>query len=221
MNKQLALAVLLATASSAAAAADGLRHTYVEGGFLHQQTKTPLRGPADIPASDVSIEDAKADGGYIAGSYEVSDRFYVFGGYQQGNADIGASIISLGESTEIDTDVQQGRVGFGYHRAVSDRVEWTGELSYIRTQVKFDREQVINPRVEGDDYRASIGLQGDLAANFEGWVKANYTDGDFYDGEFSGTLGALVKFNEVWGIVGEAEVGSDDRQYRLGVRASF
>ncbi|MGO1073146.1 hypothetical protein [Lysobacter sp. CA199] len=221
MKNQLVLAVLLATASSTAAAADGLRHTYVEAGFIRHQVKTPLQGPAEIPAADVSIEDAKADGGYIAGSYEIGERFYVFGGYQKGNADIGVSIVGLGDVLEIDTDLQQGRVGFGYHRPVSDRVEWTGELSFIHTQIKFDREYVVNPRAKGDDYRASLGLQGDLAANFEGWVKANYTDGDVYDGEFSGTLGALIKFNEVWGIVGEAEVGSDDRQFRVGVRASF
>lgn len=215
MNKQLALALVLATASSAAAAADGLSHSYVEAGFVRHQSELPA-----LAAPGVSIDDIKADGGYIAGSFSFVDSVYVFGGYHQGNDDVAVSLDGFGKVGEIDTDVQQAHVGFGYYHKLSDRVEWTGELSYINSRVELKVDS-FKERVKGDDYRASVGLRGDLAANFEGWVKANYTDGDLYDSQFSGTLGALVKFNRTWGIVGEAEVGSDDRQFRLGVRASF
>lgn len=215
MNKQLALALMLATASSAAAAADGLSHNYVEAGFVRHQSELPV-----LAEQGVSVDDIKADGGYIAGSFSFVDSVYVFGGYHQGNDDVAVSLDGFGKVGEIDTDAKQAHVGFGYHHKLSDRVEWTGELSYINTRVEL-KVDAFKERVKGDDYRASVGLRGDLAANFEGWVKANYTDGDLYDSQFSGTLGALVKFNRTWGIVGEAEVGSDDRQFRLGVRASF
>ncbi|ALN90364.1 hypothetical protein [Lysobacter gummosus] len=215
MKKQLALALLLATASSAAAAADGLSHSYVEAGFVRHQAELPV-----VEGQGVSVDDMKADGGYIAGSFEVMESVYLFGGYHKGNDDVGVSLDGIGEIGEFDADVQQGHIGLGYHHKLSDRVEWTGELSYLNTRLELKVED-FKERLKGDDYRASVGLRGDLAANFEGWIKANYTDGDVYDGEFSGTLGALVKFNKTWGIVGEAEVGSDDRQFRLGVRASF
>lgn len=210
MKKQLALALALAMASSAAAAADGLSYNYIEGGYSVQKFELPSID------EDISIQDPKAAGGYIAGSVAVSDAMHLFGGYRQGSDDIEVSYLGtrLGEA---DIDSKQYHIGLGYHHTLSDRVDWTGELSYLRTELDVEDEEA----GEGDDYRASLGLRGDLAANFEGWVKANYTDGDVYDGEFSGTIGALVKFNETWGIVGEAEFGDKVSQFNLGVRASF
>lgn len=213
MKNQLALALLLASTSSAAVAAD-ISHTYVEVGFARQQVELPEIG------NDVAMEDMKADGGYIRGSVELNDAFYLFGGYSKGNDDIDVRYYPIGKVFEVDADAEQGDIGFGYRHTLSDRVEWTGELSYVNTRISVGVDG-FKDRVKGDDYRASVGLRSNLASNFEGWIKANYTDGDVYDGEFTGTLGALVKFNETWGIVGEAEIGSDNKQYRVGVRASF
>ena len=60
-----------------------------------------------------------------------------------------------------------------------------------------------------------------LSENFEGWAKANYTDGQDYEGDFSGTLGAQWMFAKMWGVTAEAEVVEDYTQWTLGVRASF
>ena len=65
------------------------------------------------------------------------------------------------------------------------------------------------------------GATIELADGIEGYVKANYTDGGDFSGDFSGTLGAQVKFNPTWGVTGEAEFGGDADIYMLGVRASF
>lgn len=218
MKKQLALALALAAASTSAAAYENMSHSYVEAGFLHHQAELPV-----VEEAGVTVEDMKANGGYINGSFAVGEKFYVFGGYQKAKDDsVGVRLDGFGEVGEFDTDVEQGHAGFGYNHKLSDRVEWTGELSYLRTKFKVKVDELdYRDSAEGDDYRASIGLRGHLAANFEGWIKANYTDGDMYDQEFSGTLGGLIKFNDAWGIVGEAEMGSDQKQYRVGVRWSF
>lgn len=211
MNKQLALALLLATASSAAAAADGLSYSYVEFGASQSKVELPSVDP------NVSVDDIKANGGYLRGSVALGDAFHLFGGYRQGDDDVAVRLrnVKLGET---NIDLAQYEVGFGYHHTLSERVDWTGELSYVGTDVdveggsEFDR---------ADDFRASVGLRGKLARNFEGWVKANYTDGDAYDSEFSGTIGAQIKFNHIWGLVGEADFGDTHHQLSLGVRASF
>jgi opacity protein-like surface antigen len=228
MKKQIALAIVLAIASSAAVAAEGISHTYIEGGYARQRAEAGVEEPG------ASIDDLKLDGGYIAGSVELNEDFYLFGGYQKGSDDIsvnvprtlihrfddGFEIWREAFEYEIDVDVQQANVGFGYRHKLSDRVEWTGELGYLNTRLKLKAEDM-KESAKGDDYRASLGLRGALASNFEGWVKVNYTDGDIYDGEVSGTVGALVKFNEMWGIVGEADFGEHNRRYNLGVRVSF
>lgn len=217
MKKQLALALALAAASTSAAAYEKLSHTYVEAGFAHHQAELPTQVPAGF-----SVDDMKANGGFINGSIAVGEKFYVFGGYSQGKDDeVGINFDGVGRVYEFEIDAKQAHAGFGYAHQLSDRVQWTGEVSFLRTRFEAEQGAFDNDTAEGDDYRASIGLRGNLARNFEGWIKATYTDGDMYDKEFSGTLGGLVKFNDNWGIVGEAEMGSDQKQYRLGLRWSF
>lgn len=211
MKKQLALAIVLACASSAAAAADGLSYSYIEAGVAQSKV--------ELPAVDAnySVDDIKTNSAYLRGSVALGDSFHLFGGYRKGDDDVAVRFrnVKIGEA---NIDLAQYEVGFGYHHTLSDRVDWTGELSYIGTDVDvqgggdFDR---------ADDFRVSVGLRGNLARNFEGWAKVNYTDGDAYDSEFSGTLGAQIKFNRTWGIVGEAEFGDKNSQLSLGVRASF
>lgn len=73
----------------------------------------------------------------------------------------------------------------------------------------------------GDGARLGVGVRGLLSDNFEGWAKAQYADGGDFDGDFSGVLGAQVKFNQTWGLVGEVEVAEDINTFSLGLRASF
>jgi hypothetical protein len=51
--------------------------------------------------------------------------------------------------------------------------------------------------------------------------KGHYTDGDFYDGSFSASIGGQFKFNPTWGVVGEIEAGDDLSTFMIGARASF
>jgi len=75
----------------------------------------------------------------------------------------------------------------------------------------------------------SAGFRGQSGDLLEGWIKASYTTGGDFDGTFSGQLGAQVRFNPTWGLVGEVEVGEFDGEdfdldavkYLVGVRASF
>ena len=62
---------------------------------------------------------------------------------------------------------------------------------------------------DGDDGRVSVGVRHMFADSFEGWIKGHYTDGDFYDGSFSASIGGQFKFNPTWGVVGEVEAGDD------------
>lgn len=212
MKKQLALALALALASTAAAA-EGLSYTHVEAGYSVQQYEVNSLTPG------LSVQDPKADGGYIEGSVAFGEApFYAFGGYRKGEDDSVGVRFNNVDLGDIDVDADQFKIGVGYHHTLSDRVDWVGELSYIRTELDSN---VLSDEIDGDDFRGSVGLRGNLAKNFEGWAKLNYTDGDMYDSEFSGTLGALVKFNQTWGIVGEAEFGEHAKQYSIGIRASF
>lgn len=210
MKNRLALALSLAVASTTAFAAEGAGYTYLEAGYAQQDL--------DLAAADAgySIADPKLAGGFVRGSGALSDNVHVFGGYRQGSDDLD---LDLGGQKigSVDIDLTQYELGLGYHHELSERLDWTAELSYLRTNVDAEDEDVS----DGGDVRASLGLRGDLASNFEGWAKLNYTDGDLYDAEVSATLGAQLKFNSMWGLVGEADLGSHNRQYSVGVRVNF
>jgi hypothetical protein len=198
MKKQLAAALLLACLPFAASARDSLGgFTYVEGGF--QRVSVDF----GVPGTD-SFD---FDGIGVRTSIELSDNFFIYGGYAWArNGDLVENI-----------NARQAQAGLGYRYTVFDNADLTAELGFQHTELDFG--------TLGDDNldaaRVSVGLRGALSNSVEAWVKANYVDGSDYDGEFSGTLGAQFIINETWGVVAEAEAGDLTSQYLIGVRASF
>lgn len=151
--------------------------------------------------------DFDPDGFGLKGSFELGEKLYAFGSYLRGSDDVSG----------IDIDLDQTQLGLGYRQGVSDTADFIAELSWINQSV--DAGTFGDTDASGG--RLSAGFRGAMAENFEGYAKANYTDGGEFDGDFSGTLGAQVKFNPTWGVTGEAEFGSDANIYMLGLRASF
>jgi Ax21 family sulfation-dependent quorum factor len=165
----------------------------------------------ELDYARLNVDGAGADfnptGFGLKGSFAFGDKFYGFGSYLRGSDDVSGT----------DVDLDQTQLGLGYRHAVSDSADFIGELSWIDQGV--DIEGLGSDNASGG--RLSAGFRGQLAKNFEGYAKANYTDGGDFSGDFSGTLGAQVKFNPTWGVTGEAEFGSDADVYMLGLRASF
>lgn len=214
MKKQLALALALAIVPFAASSAE-LSYSFIEAGYAQLNQELP---DVDLGGGLVAqIDDIEASGFQISGSVAIGPSFYLFGGYKAGNDDVNVTVPGFG-SGSADIDLTQFNAGVGYHYGLSDRADLITELSYIATDADADGEDA---GTDADDARVSVGVRGLMTDNFEGWLKANYTDGDAYDGEFSATVGAQFKFNQTWGIVGEAEFGDTSSQYMVGVRASF
>jgi hypothetical protein len=195
MKKLLVLALALA-AAPLAAQADEISYTYVESGYAAVDLDLAFDGP-----------ELDFDGFQLRGSAAISDSLYVHGGY--------GSVTNDDAGFDLDFNVAQ--LGLGYRFGLSDRADLVGELGYIRQE--FDAGS--NGSVKADGGRVSVGVRALLADNFEGWAKGSYTDGGDFEGDFSGTVGALVKFNPTWGLVGEIEAGEDLTKYLIGVRASF
>jgi hypothetical protein len=225
--KRTLFALALAAALPMSAQASELSYSYVELDYGWMNVDD---GPLDIDPT----------GWGIKGSVSVSDSWYLFGGYQQGNDTLDNFVDTDsppdGVADDVDVDMDQTQIGIGWRHAISDRADFDGELSYIHQTVDIGENIPLpaqpcgcsggpgfipNSGFDSDGYRLSGGLRGELAKNFEGWVKANWTDGSDFSGDFSGTVGAQVKFGGMWGVTGEAEFGNDANIYTLGVRASF
>jgi hypothetical protein len=60
-----------------------------------------------------------------------------------------------------------------------------------------------------------------MTSNLEGYALAGYEDGDAFDGDFYGRLGAQVKFTPNWGVAGDVKFSSGDTQWMVGPRLTW
>ncbi|WP_374012811.1 Ax21 family protein [Pseudoxanthomonas koreensis] len=142
-----------------------------------------------------------ADGWGADGSVAIAPNFHLFGGYTSQEID----------HTSIDFD--QYRLGVGYNREIAPRADLVTRVAYE----KFDA----GSGFDYDGWSAEVGVRGALASNFEGYVMAGYEDGDAYDGEFYGRLGAQVKFSPSWGVSGDVKFVDGDTQWLVGPRYTW
>jgi len=217
MKKRFVLAAMLAAAPFVASAADnGLSYTYVEGGY----------NQARIDHDDPLLGDFDAAGGYLRGSFGVSDAVYLFGGYASGEDSDSVSIDFGGTEpykAKVDDELTISEFGVGFHSPMGDRVDFIGELAYFRMEEDFkvrDEEGTFTDKSHANGGRASVAIRGGNET-VEGWVKLGYLDASDFSGNFVGGVGGQYKFNQTWGLVGEVEVFDDLSRYMVGVRASF
>ena len=142
-----------------------------------------------------------ADGWGAKGSVAIAPNFHLFGNYASQEID----------NTSFDFD--QLRLGVGYNREISPKADLVTRVAYE----KFDAGRL----ADYTGWSAEVGVRGALARNFEGYVMAGYEDGDNYDGEFYGRLGAQVKFNPNWGVSGDVKFVDGDTQWFVGPRFSW
>jgi len=191
--KRYLLAIALAAATPfAASAAEGVSYNYVQGGYAATNT-----------------DGADADGWGIDGSVAVHPNFHLFGAYSNQEID------------DTSTDFDQWRVGVGYNRELSPKVDLLSRVAYE----KFDAGHGF----DFDGYSAEVGVRASLLPNLEGYALAGY---EHYDDkakyvlednhDFYGRLGAQVKFNQTWGISADAKlIKGGDVQWFVGPRVSW
>jgi Ax21 family sulfation-dependent quorum factor len=163
MKKSLLALTLLAAAPFAASAAEGVSYNYVEGGY----TATNIEGP-------------DADGWALKGSVAVHPNFHVFADYSSQEVD------------DVNVDFDQWRVGLGYNHELSQRVDLLTRVAYEKAKTdSFSTPSGVRvPSFSADGYSVEVGVNSALTSRLNGYALAGYEDGDDYDGEFYGRLGA-------------------------------
>ena len=146
--------------------------------------------------------DLDADGFGVNASVAVHPNFHLFGAYA--NQEIHHTNIAF----------YQWRLGVGYNHEISRNAELVTRLAYE----KFDAGRGL----DYDGYSVEVGLRGALAPNFEGHAMVGYEDyGSQFDDDFYGRLGAVVKFNQNWGLSGDVKFVSGDTQWFVGPRFTW
>ena len=193
MKKSLLALTLLAAAPFAASAAEGVSYTYVEGGY----TAANLDGP-------------DTDGWALKGSVAVHPNFHVFADY------------SAQEVDDVNVDFDQWRVGLGYNHELSKRVDLLTRVAYEKAKTdSFTAGGVRFPSLSADGYSVEVGVNSALTNRLTGYALAGYEDGDDYDGDFYGRLGAQVKFNPNWSASADVKFADGVTQWFVGPRYSW
>lgn len=146
-----------------------------------------------------------ADGIGVRGKVAVADNVHLLGGVH---------------SVEFDNiDLDTWEAGIGYNRAVGPNVDFVGSLSYVNTDLSFNNQAFGRVGVDGDGYRADVGLRGAIAPVFELDGGIRHTDLDQGD-ETSVYLRGLFGEGSVR-LLTEIESGDDGEVYMLGGRIDF
>lgn len=187
------LALAFAAALPMSAQAADVSYTFVEADYVRSNPR--------------HTESVDPEGFGLKGSFLFAEKFYGFGSYINGSDTVSG----------FDVDASRTQLGVGHRYVINDKIDFNTELSAIRQTVDVDG--IGDASANG--YRLSGGWNGLLNANWEGYIKGNYTDGDDFGGDFSATIGTYIKAGKNWGLTGEGEFGGDLQVLMVGVRASF
>lgn len=185
MKKSLLALTLLAATPFAASAAEGVSYNYVDGGYV---------------ASNLSNGLPDADGWGLKGSVAIAPNFHIFGDYTSQQFD------------NINSDIDNWRVGLGYNHEISQRVDLLTRVAYERYELPFNN-------LTG--YSAEVGVNSSLTNRVNGYALAGYEDTDLYNGEFYGRLGAQVKFTPNWSASADVKLIDGDTQWFVGPRFTW
>jgi len=174
---------------SLTAAAEGLDYTYVQGSY------------SQVEFDEIDVD---GDGFGISGSFALTDRFAVFGGYQM---------------ADFDFDVESDTVELGglFHAPVSDTVDLVTSLSYV--SVEFDMPGFGS--FDDDGFGLGLGLRTMASPQLELNGGVSYVDLD--DSGDDTTFGAGIRyhFTESFSAGLGGSWGDDASSYGLSGRMSF
>ncbi len=185
------IAAVSALAFAAPALADGPSYNYIEGGYQRVEFDDDFSGDFD------------GDGFGIGGSFALNDQWHLFADYSTADLD-------------FDVDLDQLRLGGGFHTGLTNNVDFVAEFSYVR----FDASAG-GFSVDDDGFGLSLGMRGMAADRLElaGWV--DYIDLDDSGDDTSLRGEAWYKFTENFALGFTASAGDDVTTYGIGGRVFF
>lgn len=185
------IAAVSALAIAAPVFADGVSYNYIEGSYERVEFDDDFSGDFD------------GDGFGIGGSFALNDQWHLFAGYSTADLD-------------FDVDLDQLRLGGGFHMPISNNVDFVAEFSYVRLDASTSFGSV-----DDDGFGLSIGARGMAADRLElaGWLDYVELDDSGDDTSIRGE--AWYNFTETFALGFSASSGDDVTQYGIGGRVYF
>lgn len=174
------------------AQAEGLSWSYLEGGYVN---------------TDIDRLDEDVDGFALRGSYELTDKVFVFAGY----TDQGTSVAG------VDIDVQSYNLGLGYAWPLGKALDLYGKVAYVNAEADVQGFG----SADDDGYSLAVGLRGRAVEQLELEGAVSYVDLSDSGDDTTLDVGARWYFTPQFAVGVEGSFGDDANTYGLGVRWSF
>lgn len=149
-HRMLALAVAVALGAPAAAGAQDLSFTYLEGGFVAGFVNdVEESGTITDNGSTFELETDAGGGGFIGGAWQFWENLHLFGEYSTASQDLE---VSDGiDTVEGDFEVVRWRIGVGYAYPFSPTTAFYGRLSFDNTELKDVQVAGFNLDADADE----------------------------------------------------------------------
>lgn len=156
---------------------------------------------------DIEIDSGRTnvdgDGIELGGSYELNDKFFLLGRWQDQDLDFG-----------IDGRVLE--IGAGLHHPLSETMDFVGTLSYLDTELDAGN-------LSADDSGLAIGggIRARVAEAVEIDASLKLIDFDDSGSDTGVTLGGRYYFSDTMAVGVGLDFSDDADTLRIGFRAEF
>ena len=149
-RKMFAFAVAVALGAPAAAGAQDLNFTYLEGGIIAGFVNDVEESGTITDNGDTfELETDSGSGGFIGGAWQFSENLHLFGEYALASQDLE---VSDGiDTVEGEFDLVRWRIGVGYAYPFSPTTAFYGRLSFDNAELKDVQVAGFNLDVDADD----------------------------------------------------------------------
>jgi hypothetical protein len=228
-HTKLALAATVALGTPAAAGAQDLDFSYLEGGFVGGFVNdVEESGTITDNGSTFELETDSNTGGFIGGAWQFWENMHLFGEYALASQDLE---VSDGiDTVEGEFDLVRWRVGVGYAYPFSPTISAYGRLSFDNVELKDVQVPGFNLDIDADD----DGIGGEVgmiwaatpAIHLQGHVRYTSVGAITTDGSGTFDSDTLVGLNGRWyfrpgfALVTGYEFGGITT-WNLGVRFAF
>jgi hypothetical protein len=160
----------------------------------------------DISLLDVELggdlPDVEGDGFELGGSFELGDKFFLFGTWQE-------------QDLDSDVDGSELELGAGLHHPLNETLDFVATLSYIDAEVEWR-----NFSADEDGLGLGGGIRARVAESFE--IDASLKLVDFDSGSDTGfSFGGRWYFHDMMAITAAADFFDNADTLRIGFRAEF
>lgn len=200
-HAKLALAVAVALGAPAAAGAQDLGFTYLEGGVVAGFVNDVEEfGTITDNSGTLELETDSGSGGFIGGAWQFGENMHLFGEYGLASQDLE---VSDGiDTVEGDFDLVRWRIGVGYAYPYSPKMAFYGRLSFDNAELKDVQVTGFNVDAEVDD----DGIGGEVGMiwaatpviNLQGHVRYTSVGAVATDGSDTFDSDTLIGLNGRW-----------------------